>query len=464
ARYRTTSGSGEITRHSEEHAVRLGSDVQLQWESCEHGILYPGWKHHDGVDLALRYAPSDAGRFFAGYLKLAEAKSVDDHRAALELINDGPFDFNHIYAHKDGHIAWEPYGRLPRRSQDGLFVRDAHDPQAQWNGFLPFTSNPKMINPERGFVASANSITDPSDYTALTTKVHAESRYRQTRIESYLGSTTQHTSETFAALQSDISSDYSVPLRDALVELLAPRIESSAGASVAALQQLREWDGRFDTESTGALVYALLQRELPSRCFGPLLGKDITRSYVNSRRAIPRLHKVLLDSSDPLRRNIERASGKTLAALFAEAFEAAVKRAVESFGNDPKAWHWKRAQFIQLNTPLGELPLIGRWFRALDAPFPGDFYTISPSIAVPVGNRLRAFAGATSRFICDLSRPDEALFSHCSGLTSDVGSTFFANLSQPWLRFEYFRSALWSAAEVPDAVERVVVPPHATAE
>ena len=119
-------------------ACASGASAPLEWERCEHGIIYPGWKHHDGVDLAVRYVGSDLARYFEGYLALAEATTVDEHQRALALINEGPFDFNHVYGHKDGHIAWEPFGRLPRRRADGLFVRDAHDPAAQWDGFLPF--------------------------------------------------------------------------------------------------------------------------------------------------------------------------------------------------------------------------------------------------------------------------------------------------------------------------------------
>jgi len=49
ARYRTARGSGAITRFREELPGRLGRRVTIEWESCEHGILYPGWRHHDGV-------------------------------------------------------------------------------------------------------------------------------------------------------------------------------------------------------------------------------------------------------------------------------------------------------------------------------------------------------------------------------------------------------------------------------
>ncbi|MBI3783911.1 MAG: penicillin acylase family protein, partial [Deltaproteobacteria bacterium] len=220
---------------------------------------------------------------------------------------------------------------------------------------------------------------------------------------------------------------------------------------------LREWDGRFDVEAKGAVLYSLMQRELALRCFAPLLGIDITRRYVNSRRAIPRVHRVLLNPHEPLRLDIEQAAGKDFPTLLGEAFEAAVRSAVDAHGVDPTKWKWGNAQFIRLGTPFAELPAIGRWFQTLDAPFPGDFYTLSPSIAVPAGKRLRAFVGATSRFICDLSRPDEAWFAHSSGPSGDIGSTFFSNLSRPWLRFEYFRSALWRPEEIPDPVERIVI-------
>ncbi len=457
SRYRNASGVGALERHREKRAVRFARPLFLEWESCEHGILYDGWKHHDGTDLALRYAPSDAGRFVAGYLKLAAAKTVDEHRAALEIVNDGPFDFNHVYAHKDGHIAWEQYGRLPRRRVDGLFVRDAQDPDAQWDGFLSFSENPKSINPQCGFVATANSITDPSNFKTLTTRVHAESRYRQIRIENFLSAGTRHTTNDFAALQSDIASDYALPVRDALVALLESRDYRTASLEGDALRQLREWDGRFDVGSRAATTYAWMQRELATCCFIPLLGSAVARRYINSRRAVPRLHRALLNPTDPLRADIEKAAGTDFARLVVDAFSATIAAVRELQGDQPSQWRWGKTQFIRLATPLGELPVIGRWFRALEAPFPGDFYSVSPSIAVPAGRRLRSFAGATSRFICDLSRPDEALFAHSSGPSADVGSTFFANLSEPWLRFEYFRSALWRADEVPDVVERVVL-------
>ena len=112
-------------------------------------------------------------------------------------------------------------------------------------------------------------------------------------------------------------------------------------------------------------------------------------------------------------------------------------------------------QRVWLGTPLGLLPFLGRRFVALDADFPGDEYTINPSRSIPLRGRHYAFVGATSRFICDLAKPDEALFAHSAGPSADIRSALFRTGADAWQRFEYFRSALWAAEDVPDVVERL---------
>ncbi len=457
-RYRTVAGTGVIARHHERRRVRFGREVHIEWESCEHGVIYPDWKHHDGTDLAVRVVPSDLASYFDGYLDLAASQTVAEHRSALARINEGPFDFNHVYGHKDGPIAWEPFGRLPRRQGDGLFVRDAQDPSAQWDGFVPFGDMPKIQNPERGFVNSANSIVDPDNYRIATTAIHVEPRHRHDRIAAFLAQRPTHSVESCMELQRDLGSDYGPPVRDALLRLLGTE-PAATPVQQRAREVLAAWPGDFPCESAGAPLFAFTQQALARRVCDALLGPTIGARYLGSRRGVARTQRLLLDEEDPLRADLERLSGKSLARLAGEAFAAAVERVVARCGEDPARWQWGHFQKIRLGTLLGEVPGIGRLFRALEAPFPGDMYTVSPSVPIPMGGGLRPFVGASSRFICDLARPDEAWFAHSSGPSGDIASAYFANLTEPWRRFEYFRSALCPAGEVPDVVERVVIDP-----
>lgn len=458
-RYRTATGWQTIRKHVERHTVRFGSDASIEWESCPHGIIYPGWKHHDGVDLALRYIGADAGAFFHGFLRLAEARTVGQHRDALEEINLGPFDFNHIYAHTDGTIAWEPYGQLVARNRSGLFVRDAQDPLADWNHLLPFSANPKIIDPASGFVATANSFTDEKQNHLLSSRTHVEPPYRQRRIEAFLSSSDRHSIESFFALQSDIGSDYGTVLRDVLCTALEPRYAHHEGTRGAAYKALRAWGGRYDTSEIAPSILAWWQRDLAEICFLSLLGPQAGRHFLRTRRAIPRLHRLLADPNDPLRAPVEQATKQTLAESMVRAFERTVERLEKAYGTDVTRWTWGRVQRIRLGLWLGELPFVGRWFRALDDGFPGDLYTVSPSVAFPLGQGLRALVGATSRFVCDLAKPEEAYFAHSSGPSGNPNSRYFASCTDDWRRFAYFKSALWQPHEIPDPVEHILVPP-----
>jgi penicillin amidase len=455
--YRTATGFDRVRRHVERIPVRFGGSLTLEWESCAHGVLYPGWKHHDGVDLAVRFVPADLAAYAEGYLGLARARSVGDHRAAVARIHEGgAFDFNHVYAHREGHVAWELFGLLPRRRKDGLFVRDAHDPDAQWDGFVPFEEMPKITNPGAGFVASANSVVDPGDWARIASLVHFEPRLRQERIDEALAQSARHDVESSRALQADVRAGYVLPLRDALLRLLAPVVDE-ASREAGAVRALAAWDGSFDVEGAAPAILWFTRIELARACFVPLLGRRVGRRYANGRRGLPRVVRLVIDEADPLRADVEAAAGRPLATLARAALLAALRRIEAICGEDPAAWRWGRIQRVRLGTLFAELPRVGRRFVALDDAFPGDEYTVSPTRPLDEGHRLRAFVGATSRFVCDLAKPEEAWFAHSSGPRADVGSAWYANLSPSWRRFELFRSALWKAHEVPDVVERVVV-------
>lgn len=458
--YRTPGGFGRIQRHQERLPKRFGGELVVTWESCEHGVLLPDWKHHDGVDLAIRFVPADLASYLEGYLDLATSRSVEEHRGAVAKMHEGgAFDFNHVYAHKDGHVGWELFGLLPRRRKDGLFVRDAHDPDAQWDGFLGFEEMPKILNPASGQVASANSVTDPANFERIATLAHFEPRLRQERIEAVLAASARHDVESFRALQADVRADYAPPVRDAILRLLEAAEGIGAGdpREREAVRMLGDWDGVFDVDRAAPALFWFSRIDLVRRCFVPLLGRSAGRRFANGRRGMPRLARLLLDEADPLRPAIERATGSTLPALALESLRAAIARTSRICGDDPAGWRWGRIQRVRLGGLLGEAPRLGDRLVAFEGAMPGDEYTVSPTRPLDEGRRLRAFVGATSRFVCDLASPDEAWFAHSAGPRGDSGSRWFGNLSASWHRFELFRSALWKAHEVPDVVERLVV-------
>src|SRR5215212_8358011 len=77
--------------------------------------------------------------------------------------------FNLVYADVDGHIGWQATGSVPIRGQGDLTrgYRPANDPAHAWTGYIPFDDLPRLEDPARGWVATANNCpVDPSAQTA----------------------------------------------------------------------------------------------------------------------------------------------------------------------------------------------------------------------------------------------------------------------------------------------------------
>lgn len=455
SRYFTDTGTGSITRHREPHRSRLGKTRWLEWERCEHGVIYSHWRRPDGTDLALQVAEADGAEHFDGHRALFAARSVGETQAALAQMNRGPFDFNLVYAHKDGHIAWEQIGQLPRRNKDGLFIRDARDPDARWHGYLDFSENPKIINPENGVVVTANSDTDPHQFQKIGTRIHCEPRYRQQRVTDLLLQSNRHDLASMQAMQRDVHSYYGLQLKEPLC--VALQGDELSAQEKTALTYLRNWDGQFGTDSVGACIFFFTRQQLCLNLFKAVLGKESAKRFAHGQRAIPRLDAMLLDEADSLRQLLMLRTGETLNTWIVRSYRQALRRIRKVAGSDPAGWQWGELHRVRIGTVLGDVPGLGKRWLAMEAPFPGDANTISPSVAIPFGGRLRAFVGASTRFICDLDRPDEAWFAHCAGPSADPDSPYYRSLPEQWLRFEYFRSALWPADAVPEVIERHVM-------
>ncbi len=68
-----------------------------------------------------------------------------------------------LYADTGGTIGWQLIGEVPtRRGGYGLLPRPADLPDSGWNGTVPFEAMPFAVNPECGYLATAND--DPSNW------------------------------------------------------------------------------------------------------------------------------------------------------------------------------------------------------------------------------------------------------------------------------------------------------------
>jgi penicillin amidase len=195
----------------------------------------------------------------------AKSRGMDDFLAATRKF-DEPTQ-NLVYADADGNTLYYVTGRIPIRTIDGkevwgnrIFDGSAGEGEwkgfepfgvSSWEGFIPFEEKPYVINP--GYIGTANQrvVDDPEHYLA---EAYSDP-YRGIRIYDLLDQRAASNQPIDAAYVKEMQADTDDGRMENLADALADAAtEHDAVANYA--DDLREWDGKMDRDSVGALVFA----------------------------------------------------------------------------------------------------------------------------------------------------------------------------------------------------------------
>ncbi|MFN8435457.1 MAG: penicillin acylase family protein [Anaerolineales bacterium] len=78
---------------------------------------------------------------------------------------------NLLYADVEGNIGYQMPGDIPiRKNGDGTLPVPGWTDEYEWEGFIPFEELPYALNPEEGYIVTANNQVNPWDYPYMITK------------------------------------------------------------------------------------------------------------------------------------------------------------------------------------------------------------------------------------------------------------------------------------------------------
>ena len=187
----------------------------------------------DAEPLALRWLTLDEPTAFAGMFELLEIGSGPELVAKLEG-HTAPAS-NLIWADRHGSIGYKLIGRLPlRRGGCPDLPKPGWTGEFEWEGTVPYDELPEVVDPESGFLVTANNRIVGDDYPHHITSEWLDG-FRAKRIEQLLGESEEHDLEGFEAMQTD---NLSLPGLEAARRLgrLAPARPARAQRDRAAAQ------------------------------------------------------------------------------------------------------------------------------------------------------------------------------------------------------------------------------------
>ncbi len=370
-----------------------------------------------------------------GFLDVARADSFDSFRRAFAEW-PGPA-LNVVYADHEGHIGWQLVGQLPRRrAGTGTIPLPGWDPANGWEDELvPFEEMPCSLDPETGWVASANGKpTVDGDGPFLGTDFI--DGYRIARLVEALSERDGWDVAKAQRLQMDVTS---MPWRELRELVLGLRVDAGAEPDAArALEILGAWDGQVSVDSPGAAIYegfaAKLTRRLArakapgswSWAIGAGFGQVVPYTLF-STRAMSRLVRLLRE------RPVGWFEGSSWEKEAVAALGDTVRGLVERHGDDPTAWGWGHLRQVTLEHPIGVRRPLDRIFNLGPVPMGGDANTPMQVSAGPVDPFGRPGALANTRCVIDLGDPSASRFSLAGGQSGNPLSPHYRDLYELWL-------------------------------
>lgn len=453
--YQTPGGWAKFDTVEEVIKVKGRPDVTLTVRATRHGpvISDAGGTPTEGLTgpavrpayaLAMRWTALDPN---PGTLDAAIgfnlAKSVAEFVAASAAYT-APMQ-NMVVADRDGHIAFVAAGRVPLRKPEndlkGQVPSPGWDARYDWSGSVPAVQTPREVDPQRGWIATANQRIHPADYPHYITSEWALP-YRMQRIEQLIAAKPQHTLDGLREMQGD---ELSLAARRLLP--FAQRAKSPHALAAAAKEQLAGFDGTMAADRAAPLIFWAWTRQLAQGLFADELGEpQWDRSGRHFRDAMENVLEVnngwwCDDKSTPAPETCE------------EQIDAALTRALDELqarhGGDVVAWQWGKAHVARSeHRPFSRVKALAGWFE-LRTPVGGDTYTVNVSRVglkpdATTGELYLDEHGPSLRALYDLGDLSQSRFMHSTGQSGIVFSPLYSGFVEPWAKVEFV--PVWGGA------------------
>jgi len=224
--------------------------------------------------------------------------------------------------------------------------------------------------------------------------------------------------DDLAALQTDVVSTPAAALARGLQEQT-----DALGLVHPLLEDLRDWDGAYGIADRAPVA------------FETLLFHVTRRLYADDGRTVSSLDGRWASLQAFLVRDLEARPRRRRAELLQAAVDAAAADA-QPFAT------WGEMHRVRVQHLLGNIPVLGRFFRLEDLPSPGSRETLMKRSHDLVNGRHRATFGAQARHISDLGDPDANWFVLFGGQDGWLDAANYADQLALWREGRYLRLPL----------------------
>jgi penicillin amidase len=422
--------------------VKNSADVKITHRYSVHGpICFIDSANHKAYAVRAAWMEPGGAPYLAS-LRIDQATDWESFREACSYSHI-PGE-NMIWADKKGNIGWQAVGIVPIRKNFSGYVPVPGDGRFEWAGYLPIKERPHLLNPSKGFFATANQNVTSENYTRWDAIGYTwADPFRGNRINQVLDPNNHIDLATMAALQTDY---YSIPASK-IVPLLN-NISFEGEQLQKAKAYLTNWNFVLDKNSIAAGIYVAWEKEIATM-MGNLLIPAEVKSYISLQIStiIERLEK-------PSTHFGEHAVDKRNQ-LLQEAFVKAINNLNKKLGPSMDQWVYGQAKYKHstMEHPLSAIVNNELKQQLNLGPLPRGGSGQTPGATGGTDNQL---SGASFRILIDTKDWDKALMINTPGQSGNPDSPYYRNLFETWANDQYF-PAYYSKEKIKKVVKEVTL-------
>ncbi|MDA1329906.1 MAG: penicillin acylase family protein [Chloroflexi bacterium] len=375
--------------------------------------------------VALRWTALEPSNILGAVLDFNFAQNWDEFREATRgFVVPSQ---NLIYADVDGNIGYQMPGNIPIRSAgDGRYPSPGWTDEYAWQGYIPFEELPFSLNPESGYIITANNAVVSTDYPYLIADSW-DYGYRAQRILDLvqeIGS--GFTVADYERMQADSVNLGAIKILPALMDLdMADDL-----ADVRAL--LDGWNGQQTVDSAAAALFNAYWKQLLAATFHDDLPEDYwpgssSRWYVVIANLQTQPQNTWWDDRATIDSVEERDD------ILGAAFAAAVNDLRNQLGDDPSAWAWGELHTITFeHQVMSSFPLIDRVFNRGPFSVSGGGSIVNATGWDPASDGYAVQSLPSKRTIMDLSNWQNSLQIHTTGQSGHPNHPHYIDMAPIW--------------------------------
>ncbi|WP_078551492.1 penicillin acylase family protein [Bacillus alkalicellulosilyticus] len=351
--------------------IKDGDPVKHEVIITRHGPIFSEYAHDEQPDtaLSLRWTAHDPSAELEAVLRFNRATNWDEFKEALTYFHTPAQNF--VFAAKDGTIAYRANGLIPiRKNGDALMPVPGWTDEYEWDGYIPWEELPTSVNPESGFIATANNKIVEDDYPYHITHTWAQP-FRMQRIVEVLEQTEALTVEDMKELQFDQLNLQGKELTPYLLEQVRHRADLR-DIDKEAIALLENWNYIDDKDEGAPLVFHLWIGAFSDLLFEDRISEDMMKLFEGRAGIVDEM----------IRREARGEKGIWVAEKggFSEvslvSLQRAVDRITEEQGNNASKWAWGEFHAIPFDHPLSAIKPLHLLFNSAPTPVGGSNVTV----------------------------------------------------------------------------------------